>query len=67
MSILLIQLATFVQHQRNERRHICMLLIAQSENVIESLKFNEEDRNIFKQTLRCYRADNITMINHTTI
>ena len=58
MSILLIQLATFVQHQRNARRHICMLLIAYSKHVIASFKFNEEDKNIFKQTLRCYRADN---------
>ena len=58
MSILLIQLATFVQHQRNARRHICVLFIAYSEHVIASLKSNEEDRNIFKQTLRCYRADN---------
>ena len=67
MSILLIQLATFVQHQRNARRHIRVLLIAQSEHVIASFEFNEEDRNIFKQTLRCYRADNITMINLATI
>ena len=67
MSILLIQLATFVQHQRNARRHICMLLIAYSEHVIASFKFNEEDRNIFKKTSKCCRGHFVQILSYVGV